>query len=172
MFKEYIIDLCRRHHDIHHRDDEIHFIDLSTDRRNTALAHQMRYPGVFLDRVGYTYRTTGNGLRRYANMTLDIWQHVTDTADYDQIERVIEKCDSILNDFVMMMMTDRRSRKHKFLLGISFNGMQVQEIMNEQNALYGVRASFLLPENQCITDIEERFRIEGTFDPTFTKPFD
>ena len=106
MFKEYIIDLCRRHHDIHHRDDEIHFIDLSTDRRNTALAQQMRYPGVFLDRTGYTYRTTGNGLRRYANMTLDIWQHVTDTADYDQIERVIEKCDSILNDFVMMMMVD------------------------------------------------------------------
>ena len=172
MFKEYIIDLCRRHHDIHHRDDEMHFVDLSKDRRNTALEQKMRYPGVFLDRAGYTYRSNGNGLRRYANMTLEVWQHVSDTADYFQIERAIEKCDGILNDFIMKMMIDRRARTHKFLLSISFDGLQVQEIMNEQNALYGVRAMFLLPENQCIADIDEHFRIDGTFDSSFTLPFD
>lgn len=166
QLRDYIEDLARRHCEVHHRTDQPHFVDLNEDNRNTQLAQRMNYPGVYFESSGYTLRGEGANMLKYINVRIEVWDHVTDTADYAQIETKLEKCEQILTDFFAKMMLDRRDRSQRFLLGISLDGVEVTDIMNEQNALYGVRATLSVPESECLAVIEERFIDEGTFDNT------
>lgn len=170
--RSYIEDLARRHREVHHRTDQPHFVDLNEDNRNTQLAQRMNYPGVFFESSGYSLRGEGANILKYANVRIEVWEHVTDTADYAQIETKLEKCEQILTDFFAKMLLDRRDRTQRFLLGLSLDGVEVTDIMNEQNALYGVRATLSVPESECLDVIAERFRDDGTFDNTFDMTLD
>lgn len=156
--RDYIEKLCRTHVSIRHSDNECHFVDLNNDCRNTALSDRMRYPGVFFESSGYTLRGSGANITRYANVSIEVWKHVTDTADYEQIEEALDSCGDILTDFFSKMTIDRRERSLRFLLGITLDGVQVQDVENMQNALYGVRATLQVPESQCLADVSDRFK--------------
>ena len=157
QLRDYIENLCRQHVSIRHSDEECHFVDLNNDHLETALADKMRYPGVFFEASGYTLRGEGASIIKYANVRIEVWKHVTDTADYDQIEEVLDSCGEILTDFFSKMIIDRRERKLRFLLGLSLDGVQVDDIMNVKNALYGVRATLQVPESQCLADVSDKF---------------
>ena len=70
---------------------------------------------------------------------------------------MLDDCGEILTDFFSKMIIDRRERNLRFLLGLSLDGVQVDDIMNVKNALYGVRATLQVPESQCLADVSDKF---------------
>ena len=52
------------------------------------------------------------------------------------------------------------------------DGVQVEDIANASNALYGCFVDIVVPSSLCIADRLQNFADEGQFDATFTEAFD
>lgn len=142
-FNQYLEDLCRRHIDIRHDYDGLHFVD-SESEKDTSLDSVLRYPAVILSKSTFQY--TGDDIRfgKDREYMIFIVDHVDDTADYDQIRLKIDKCELILDELFNKMIEDKRSRIYRFLNAFSLAGIDVDRIENKDNSLYGVLAIFSL----------------------------
>lgn len=142
-FSQYIEDLCRRHIDIKHEVDGVHFVD-SEGEKDTCLDSVLCYPAVILSKGSHHY--TGDAVRNgkdYEYM-LFVLDHVSDTGDYKQIQQKIEKCELIVDELFNQITEDKRSRKYPFLIGFSLSGIDVDPVENKDNSLYGYLAMFSL----------------------------
>lgn len=149
---DYIENLCTRHTALLHSDTECHFVNLNNDKKQTHLADEMRYPGVFFEVGGYRLTGVGKDIKQNYTCSLEVWSHVEDTADYTEIESVLSECNGILCDIFAKMITDKVQRTVPILKAISLDGVQVEDITNASNALYGCHAVFTVPANLCIQD--------------------
>lgn len=168
----YIEDLCRRHIKIKHGSKECHFVNLNDDKKQTGLAQRMRYPGVYFSTSGYRLQGADTDMKRMHTCRLEVLYHVTDTADYAQIEQRVSQANDILCDILAQMIHDKRQRAVPVLKGITLDGVQVEDIMNASNALYGCQVDIVVPSSLCIADRLQNFADEGQFDATFTEVFD
>jgi hypothetical protein len=149
---DYIENLCRRHQEVLHTDDECHYVNLNDDKKQTSLADEMHYPGVMFETSGYRFSGTGGDLVKLHNCRIEVWGHVEDTADYTEIENMLSHCNEIICDIFAMMIDDKRHRTQNVLNYISFDGVEVQDIQNQSNALYGCYADFQVPVRLCVAD--------------------
>lgn len=142
-FSQYLEDLCRRHVDIRHEVDGVHFVD-SEDEKGTSLDSVLRYPAVILSKGSYHY--TGDAVRygKDYEYMLFVVDHVDDTADYEQIRQKMNKCELILDELFNQVIEDKRSRKYPFLIGFALSGIDVDPVENRDNSLYGHLAMFSL----------------------------
>jgi len=168
----YIEDLCRRHILIKHSSSERHFVNLNDDKKQTALAQELHYPAVYFSTSGYQLQGTDTAMKRMHTCRLEVWYHVTDTADYAQIEQRLSQANDILCDILAQMIHDKRQRAVSVLKGIMLDGVQVFDIENRDNALYGCYADIPVPTALCIADRLQNFADAGQFDATFTPSFD
>ena len=168
----YIEDLCRRHILIKHGSREHHFVNLNDDKKQTALAQELHYPAVYFSTSGYRLQGTDTAMKRMHTCRLEVWYHVTDTADYAQIEQRLSQANDILCDILAQMIHDKRQRAVPALKGITLDGVQVFDIENRDNALYGCYADIAVPTALCIADRLQNFADAGQFDATFTPSFD
>lgn len=142
-FNQYLEDLCRRHIDIGHEVDGIHFVD-SENEKDTALDSLLRYPAVILSKGAYHY--TGDTVRygKEHEYMLFVVDHVDDTGDYDQIRQKMNRCELIVDELFNQILEDKRLRKYPFLMGFSLSGIDVDPVENKDNSLYGQLAIFSL----------------------------
>lgn len=168
----YIEDLCRRHIKIKHGSKECHFVNLNDDKKQTGLAQRLHYPGVYFSTSGYRLQGNDTDVKRYHTCRLEVWYHAKDTGNYGEIELRLSQANEILCDILAQMIHDKRQRKVPVLKGISLDGVQVEDIMNASNALYGCQVDFIVPSSLCIADRLQNFADEGQFDATFTEAFD
>ena len=148
---EYIENLCRQHRFINHRDDDCHFVDLNNDKKQTYLADKMRYPAVFFSNNGYRMQVIDNNIKRNHNCRIEVWSHVKDTGDYQEIESALEMANECLGDILAKMLYDKRQRTQSFLMGVNLDGAQVYDVENKSNALYGCYVDFTYTETFCRT---------------------
>ena len=149
---DYIEGLCRRHQDVLHSDEACHYVNFNDDKKQTSLAEEMRYPGVMFETSGYRFSGSGSDLVKLHNCRLEVWGHVEDSADYAAVESTLSHCNEILCDIFAMMIEDKRQRRLSILNYISFDGVEVQDIQNQSNALYGCYAEFQVPVRLCVVD--------------------
>ena len=149
---DYIETLCRKHQDIRHSDTECHYVNLNDDKKQTFLAENMRYPAVMFETSGFRLSGTGDDLVMLHNCRIQVLQHVADTADYAQLEQTLSQCNEIICDIFAKMIDDKRKRHIRVLAYISFDGIEVRDIQNQSNALYGCYADFQVPARLCVVD--------------------
>lgn len=168
----YIEDLCRRHILIKHGSEERHFVNLNDDKKQTGLAQELRYPAVYFSTSGYRLQGTDMDVKRHHTCRLEVWYHVADTGNYAEIELRLSQANEILCDILAQMIHDKRQRTVSVLKGITLDGVQVGDIMNSKNALYGCYVDIIAPTSLCVADRLQNFADEGQFDATFTEAFD
>jgi hypothetical protein len=132
-----------------HSDTEMHYVNLNSDKKNTAIAQNMRYPFVFYENNGYRFSNNNINIQIEHDCYLTVVEHVSDTADYAEIEKVLSKTSTIINDIFARMINDKKSRSVKCVLGFDISNIQVEPIENKDNALYGWVAKFTMPETYC-----------------------
>lgn len=145
-FSQYIEDLCRRHIDVKHEVDGVHFVD-SEGEKDTSLDNVLCYPAVILSKGSYHY--TGDTVRygKDYEYMLFVLDHVSDTGDYKQIQQKTEKCELIVDELFNQFIEDKRSRKYPFLTGFVLSGIDVDPVENKDNSLYGYLAMFSLEKS-------------------------
>lgn len=155
---KYIENLASRHEDIQHRDAECHFIDASR-KKVTALDSVLFQPSVIFNRGGsFSYNNNGTSMFKGKDFELFILDHVSDTADYEQIDNAYDRCERILDEFINQMLKDKRNPQLRFLRAFDVNNIDVVYIENNDNALYGVLASFNLDITYCNINTRNPFK--------------
>lgn len=143
-FSEYLEHLCTRHIDIRHDPSgEIHFID-SQSEKETSEDSVLCYPAVIIEKGHYQYTGSEVAMNKGYDYMIFVLDHVSDTADYDQIRQKKNKCEQILDELFNQIIFDKRTRLFKFLSGFSLSGIEVDPVENIDNALFGVMAVFSL----------------------------
>lgn len=158
---QYIEQLCREHTAVCHSDTEPHFVNLNDDRRNTALADELRYPAVYFEATDFTLAVTSSQVWRRYTCHIEVFQHVADTADYAEVERALSSSEQIITDIFARMVCDRAttSPQLKWLRCIDLSqGIKVVPLQNEQNALYGYMAEFTVPLPGCVANSIDNFK--------------
>lgn len=157
---DYIEALCRRHILINHSDDECHYVNLNNDKKQTSLAEGLRYPAVYFSTSGYRLTGLDVNVKRNHTCRIEVWYHVEDTANYLEIEQKLSYANDILCDILAKMINDKRTRTVEVLKGINLDGVEVLDIMNRDNALYGCYVDFSVPTNLCVADRMQHFKNE------------
>ena len=142
-FNEYLEDLCRRHIDIRHEENGVHFVD-SEEEKETSLDSVLCYAAVILSKGSFQYNGDDVRYGKEHEYMLFVVDHVDDTSDYDQIRRKMSKCELILDELFNQIIKDKRLRKYPFLTGFSLPGIDVDPVENKDNSLYGHLAVFTL----------------------------
>lgn len=143
-FGDYLENLSTRHIDIKHSKEEMHYVD-TRDEKNNSIDSTLCYPCVLLEKNSYKYVGSHISYQKDRDYLLFILDHVTDTGDYEQIENAINKSEQILDEFLTQMIEDKRSRIYPFLIGFNLDRVEVENICNKDNSLYGVAALLTVP---------------------------
>lgn len=146
---DYLEQLCREHEDVGHTDSECHYVNLNEDHHQTAQAERLRYPAVKFETSGYVISSDGDALIKRHECHLQVETHVSDTGDYVEVEHALAVCDNILTDFLVRMCADKRARSPRWMNRLDTNSIEVVQVENEGNALYGVLSRFYLSEFVC-----------------------
>lgn len=148
----YIEGLCRMHKKLRHRPHDIHFVNLSEDKKQTFLSERMHYPCVVFSMGDYTFNGMGTDVKKVQTCRLQVLTHVRDTADYGDIEEKLSLCDSILSDIFAKILDDRHKGVEPSIRTFNIDKLKVQRIENQSNALYGYHTEFTLSEQLCVVD--------------------
>lgn len=159
---EYFEQLCREHKLLRHSEAEPHFVNLNDDKRNMGLAQELRYPAVYFESTDFVLRVASDQIVRDYTCHMEVFEHVSDTGDYGEIERALSSAERILTDIFARMMHDRtrRAQDLKWLLRMaSPTAIKVVPLQNEHNALYGYMAEFTVPLPGCTKESINNFKI-------------
>lgn len=148
----YIEGLCRMHKKLRHRPHDIHFVNLSEDKKQTFLSERMHYPCVVFSMGNYTFNGMGTDVKKVQTCRLQVLTHVRDTADYGDIEEKLSLCDSILSDIFAKILDDRHKGVEPSIRTFNIDKLKVQRIENNSNALYGYYTEFTLSEQLCVVE--------------------
>lgn len=157
---KYFEQLCREHKLLRHSEEDPHFVNLNDDKRNMGLAQELRYPAVYFESTDITLNISSVSVRREYTCHIEVFEHVTDTGDYAEVERALSSAERIITDIFARMMHDRvrRAADQRWLLNVSSPSMiKVVPLQNEHNALYGYTAELKVPIPGCITDSINNF---------------
>ena len=157
---EYFEKLCREHKLLRHSEAEPHFVNLNDDKRNMGLVQELRYPAVYFEATDFTLNISSESLRREYTCHIEVFEHVTDTGNYAEVEHALSSAEQIITDIFARMMHDRvrRDTDQRWLLNVSSPSMiKVVPLQNEHNALYGYMAELKVPLPGCITDSINNF---------------
>ncbi len=156
----YIEQLCREHNAVRHSEAEQHFVNLNDDHLGMSLAQELRYPAVYFESTDFSLNVSSQSLRRDYTCHIEVFQHVTDTANYAEVERALSSSEQIITDIFARMMRDRLNppAAMRWLRYVASPQLvKVVPLQNEQNALYGYMAEFTVPIAGCINDSINNF---------------
>ena len=155
-FTLYIESLCSKHVDIQHSEENKHFIRL--DKIEMLESHKtISYPVVTVEKLTVSYSDTEDAMTKSRHIEMMFLNNIPDIGDADNIESVWSHMESIAEDFILKIKTDRRDRnKYPFLHNLQMSSMELDYVENIATHLYGVLLSFScnLPFFDCI---ENRF---------------
>lgn len=169
-FTEYFENLAKRHVDVRHgHRGEMHYLS-SEDEKHTALDSLLCYPAIIIDRgTGFEYKGQPGAYTKNRDYLILVLDHVSDTSDYLQIERTLNKCESIFEHCINQLYEDKRNRKLK--LSFELEDVEADYVRNNDNQLYGIAASVLISEPYTPKNCTKAFLLDRSFDETFDETF-
>lgn len=105
----------------------------------------------------YSFDGIGTDVKKVQTCRLQVLSHIHDTADYADIEEKLSLCDSILSDIFAQIIDDRHKGNEPSLRAFAINGIKVNRIENQSNALFGYHTEFTVSENLCISERLKNF---------------
>ena len=138
----YFATLAAQHVDICHRENEKHFYRFELEEVLTNLKN-VHYPALILE--GYRYslsdKQSDNVLKERSGAFCLI-DHLKDVGDFDSMHQVWDNMESICDDLVARIRTDKRNPAIQVIKGIDLNSLQVALIANTTDNNYGIRCTF------------------------------
>ncbi|MDR1098008.1 MAG: hypothetical protein LBL57_07750 [Tannerella sp.] len=150
-FTSYIENLCRQHTVILHSAEKKHFVRLDSDEMLQGERTGICYPVVTLERLTVSYTGPADGISKVRHIEMMFLDHVKDPGNFNAISGIWSSMESVAEDFIRKIRTDRKNRKdYPFLGGIS--GMELDYVENIVSHLWGVLLSFDygIPFSECI----------------------
>ena len=141
---EYIERICRAIPEVGHTDNEMHFVDLNDDKRQSGIAQRLKYPYVMIVQDGERWDNDGEKVVRH--YSLSVMTHVKDTGNYQEVAMALSLCREILMTIFAMLMEGRRARKERWLTTADWSGEEIVDIENVDNAQWGKGCGFSLTE--------------------------
>lgn len=142
QFNEYIDNLCREHELIRHSNEACHFSDLTSDFEN-KLKRKMNFPCVSLDTDGFIIENVGGQKYKRERFNLYFLNHVRDAGSYDEIVKVFNTTNGIMDDFLRRMERDRKALVDP-LTHFEIAGSEGTRIEFREAALYGWAVTVLV----------------------------
>jgi len=144
-FTAYIETLCTSHVEIKHvKDDEDsrHFIELNTDQQMHSLKN-ICYPLVCMEKLTISYTGPEDSTNKNRYCELMFLESVSDTTDFDTIQKMTNKMERIAEDFIKKFKVDRKNRAaYPFLKRLVISNIELNPIENKSISLYGWLLSF------------------------------
>ncbi len=150
-FTKYIETLCSKHVEIKHSKEKKHFIRLDNDEMLQE-GKYIHYPVVTMEKLTASYSDQEDNTTKNRHVEMMFLDHISDTGNFNHIENTWSRMESIAEDFIMKIKSDRRSRKYPFLKNLKMTGIELDFVENVATLLWGVLLSFdiELPFSGCI----------------------
>ena len=153
QFTAYVEMLCAKHVDIHHTQEEPHFIELNDEKQLAAGKNQV-YPLVALDKLTINYSGANDGMLK--SRVCDIlFLDKAPAGDYVEVQRIKNKMELIAEEFVVKMKQDSRDRaNYPYLRNLVVGSIEINHVDNEGINLHGALLSFSyeLPFSEQISE--------------------
>ncbi len=142
----YFENLARLHKDIGHSDNEKHFFRMELDEVLAGINRtDVKHPFLILEGYGYDFtdNKSDNLLknRRGAFMLID---HVSDSSDYDAIQKVWESMEEIGDELIMKMKADKRNPLVSAIRDFELSTVEASLLAAEMDGNYGIRFTYTL----------------------------
>jgi len=159
-FDSYIENLCVKHKKILHSAKEPHYFRHGLDQILTGLTKDVNYPYVSREKSDYVYEDNGaDSYTKNRSVALNFMHHTRDTTDDDEQQRLLDILETIIDDFISLMMVDKKDRKHAFLKYFDLNSVDCTNISSAMNPdrAFGYFVTFKITNWQDITVIEDNW---------------
>ncbi len=140
-FTQYVENLCRKHVEIKHSDDDCHFLQLNDDQQFQELKN-ITFPMVTLDKLTVSYTGSEDSTRKSRYCEL-MFLDKAGAGDFVEIQEVKNRMERVAEDFVKKMKADRKQRTlYPFLKTLVLSGVEFNFVENKAHGLYGGLLSF------------------------------
>ena len=142
----YFEKLARLHKSIGHSDSEKHFFRMEIDEVLAGI-NRTNVTTPFLVLEGYSYDFTNNNSdnliknRHGAFLLLD---KISDKSDYDKIQQVWNKMESIGDDILSKIKQDKKNRNIPVIQDFDFAQVEATLIASDMDNHYGIRYTYTI----------------------------
>ena len=159
----YFENLAKSHVEIQHTENEKHFFRFELDEvLNGINRSDVAYPMLILE--GYSYDYTDNksdNILKNRSGAFILLDHCPDISDYANVHDIWDKLETIADDILIKMKTDKRNPLTPVVRGFEFSNVESKLIANEIGNSIGIRITFTISSpvptdvniNRWITDL-------------------
>ncbi len=143
-------DLACQHEKILHSENECHFSNNIENAQN-SFARKMHYPCIVMDFGDFTYTSIGGADGKRRTVTLLFVDHVKDTGNTSEIEKVFDEMEEVCDDFMIKIVSLSKStdKSYRFLRRFNLDGVEAERISLESPALYGWAVTIVNTDMLC-----------------------
>lgn len=146
-------DLAAQHEKFLHSDKECHF-STNIDAAQNSFARKMHYPCIVMDYGDFTYTSLSGADGKRRNVTLLFLDHVKDTGNSAEIEKVFDEMEDVCDDFMIKIteLSKSKDKAYRFLSRFSLDGVAAERISLESPALFGWAVTIVSTDMLCSAD--------------------
>ena len=142
----YFENLAKAHVEIQHTDNEKHFFRFELDEvLNGIQRSDVAYPMLILE--GYSYDYTDNksdNILKNRSGAFILLEHCPDISDYGKVHEIWDKLETIADDILIRIKTDKRNPLTPVVRGFEFSSVESKLIANEIGNSIGIRITFTI----------------------------
>lgn len=142
---EYFENLAGKHISIRHTPASKHFYRFELDEVLTGIASNIKYPALILEGYDFNFSESNsdNILKRRSGAFMII-NRVADPKNYDRIHEVWDELESITDDIIVRMKSDKESRLIPVLRDFDISSCEGTIFSVAQLGQHGIRITFNL----------------------------
>ena len=142
----YFENLAKSHVEIQHTENEKHFFRFELDEvLNGINRTDVAYPMLILE--GYSYDYTDNksdNILKNRSGAFILLDHCPDISDYTKIHEIWDNLESIADDILIKIKSDKRNPLTPVVRGFEFSSVESKLIANEIGNSIGIRLTFTI----------------------------
>jgi hypothetical protein len=138
--------IARNHVGIQHTDNEKHFFRFELDEvLNGINRTNVAYPMLALEAYSYNYTDNkSDNILKNRNGAFMLLDHCPDISDYENIHAIWDKLETIADDILIKIKTDKRNPLTPVVRGFEFSSVDSGLIMNQMGNSIGIRITFTI----------------------------
>jgi len=142
----YFENLARTHIAIQHSEHEKHFFRYELDEVLAGINRSdVAYPMLILE--GYSFDYTDNksdNILKNRSSAFILLDQCPDASDYNKVHEIWDKLETIADDILIRMKTDKRNPLTPVIRGFEFSGIEAKLIATEIGNSFGLRINFMI----------------------------
>jgi hypothetical protein len=142
----YFENLAKAHIEIRHTDNEKHFFRFELDEvLNGIQRTDVAYPMLVLEAYSYDYTDNkSDNILKNRSGAFILLDHCPDISDYAKVHAIWDKLESIADDILVKIKSDKRNPITPVVRGFEFSSVESKLIANEIGNSIGIRLTFTI----------------------------